>query len=49
MKLTIKSVGPNDFGTYKCVARNSIGETDGTIKIYSKFEDVVIDIIWIIE
>lgn len=37
MKLTIKSVGPTDFGTYKCVSKNSLGETDGSIKLYRKF------------
>ncbi|XP_060524878.1 neurotrimin-like [Cylas formicarius] len=34
MKLTIRSVGPADYGSYKCVAKNSLGETDGTIKLY---------------
>ncbi|XP_071051638.1 lachesin-like [Onthophagus taurus] len=34
MKLTIKSVGQNDYGSYKCVSKNSLGETDGTIKLY---------------
>ncbi|XP_065334602.1 opioid-binding protein/cell adhesion molecule homolog isoform X3 [Cloeon dipterum] len=34
MKLTIKSVGPEDFGSFKCVSKNSLGDTDGKIKIY---------------
>ncbi|XP_058820367.1 lachesin-like isoform X2 [Topomyia yanbarensis] len=34
MKLTIKEVDINDFGTYKCVVKNSLGETDGSIKVY---------------
>ncbi|XP_069702849.1 opioid-binding protein/cell adhesion molecule homolog isoform X2 [Periplaneta americana] len=34
MKLTIKSVAPSDFGSYKCVSKNSLGDTDGSIKLY---------------
>ncbi|ENN74036.1 hypothetical protein YQE_09361, partial [Dendroctonus ponderosae] len=34
MKLTIKNVSISDFGTYKCIAKNSLGETDGAIKLY---------------
>ncbi|KAK9504921.1 hypothetical protein O3M35_009088 [Rhynocoris fuscipes] len=34
MKLTIHSVSPSDFGSYKCVSKNSLGDTDGTIKLY---------------
>lgn len=38
MKLKIRAVGPNDFGTYRCVAKNSLGETDGNIKLDGKRE-----------
>lgn len=34
MKLTIISVTLSDYGTYQCVSKNSLGETDGTIKLY---------------
>ncbi|XP_012289027.1 lachesin isoform X2 [Orussus abietinus] len=34
MKLTVQSVRPTDFGAFKCVATNSLGETDGKIKLY---------------
>ncbi|KAJ9579031.1 hypothetical protein L9F63_024862, partial [Diploptera punctata] len=34
MKLTIKSVSLTDFGSYKCVSKNSLGDTDGSIKLY---------------
>ncbi|CAK9813617.1 Ntm [Anthophora plagiata] len=34
MKLTILSVGMSDYGTYKCISKNSLGETDGSIKLY---------------
>lgn len=37
MKLTINQIQQSDYGTYKCVAKNPRGETDGTIRLYSKF------------
>lgn len=37
MKLTIFSVSLADYGMYKCVAKNPRGETDGTIRLYGKF------------
>ena len=37
MKLKIRSVGPGDFGSYRCVAKNSLGETDGLIKLDGKY------------
>lgn len=36
MKLKIRNVGPKDFGSYKCVAQNSLGGTDGVIKLDGK-------------
>lgn len=27
----------NDYGSYKCVAKNPRGETDGGIRLYCKF------------
>jgi hypothetical protein len=37
MMLKIRSIKHNDFGSYKCVAKNSLGETDGIIKLDGKF------------
>ncbi|XP_054008666.1 neurotrimin-like [Hylaeus anthracinus] len=34
MKLTILSVGMSDYGTYKCISKNALGKTDGTIKLH---------------
>ncbi|XP_001606663.2 neurotrimin isoform X1 [Nasonia vitripennis] len=34
MKLTIRSVSQEDYGTYKCISKNSLGSTDGSIKLY---------------
>lgn len=36
MQLKIRTVGPSDFGSYRCVAKNSLGETDGLIKLDGK-------------
>jgi hypothetical protein len=36
MMLKIRSVSKSDFGSYKCVAKNSLGETDGVIKLDGK-------------
>lgn len=36
MKLTIKSVEKNDFGNFLCVTKNALGESNGSIKLYSK-------------
>ncbi|XP_028030175.1 lachesin-like [Bombyx mandarina] len=33
MKLTIRKVSPRDFSSYRCVAKNSLGETDGLIRL----------------
>lgn len=36
MRLTIFSVSIVDYTTYKCVAKNPRGETDGSIRLYGK-------------
>lgn len=41
MRLKIKKVGRNTFGTYSCISKNSLGDTDGTIKLYCKFIYIV--------
>uniref|UniRef100_A0A336LSY5 CSON003513 protein n=1 Tax=Culicoides sonorensis TaxID=179676 RepID=A0A336LSY5_CULSO len=34
MKLTIKSLAGADFGNYRCISKNSLGETEGSIRVY---------------
>ncbi|CAB3363422.1 Hypothetical predicted protein [Cloeon dipterum] len=34
MKLTIRNLREKDFGNYKCIAKNSLGETEGSIRLY---------------
>lgn len=36
MQLMIRRLKPEDFGEYHCVAKNSLGETEGTIKLYGE-------------
>lgn len=36
MKLSIKSISQSDFGSYKCVSKNLLGDTDGSIQLYGK-------------
>ncbi|XP_028176191.1 lachesin-like isoform X1 [Ostrinia furnacalis] len=33
MKLTVRKVSSRDFSSYRCVAKNSLGETDGLIRL----------------
>ncbi|XP_050724957.1 neurotrimin-like isoform X2 [Eriocheir sinensis] len=34
MKLVIHNLTQYDFNTYRCIAKNSLGETDGSIRLY---------------
>lgn len=36
MKLIVRPLKSTDFGVYKCVAKNSLGENEETIKIHRK-------------
>ena len=37
MKLRIHNVSAADFGTYRCMAKNSQGQTSGDIELYGNF------------
>jgi len=34
MVLVIRNMTFKDFGSYRCVAQNSLGKTDGLIRLY---------------
>ncbi|XP_043505010.1 lachesin-like isoform X2 [Polistes fuscatus] len=34
MKLHIKNLQAGDFGNYRCISKNSLGETEGSIRLY---------------
>lgn len=35
-KLEIHDVDSNDFGVYTCLSKNSLGETEGTVRLYGE-------------
>lgn len=37
MKLVVKLLKPSDFGVYKCIAKNSLGNSEEIIKVLRKF------------
>jgi len=32
----VKGLQSNDFGNYRCISKNSLGETEGSIRLYGK-------------
>lgn len=44
MRLTIYNIQATDYGIYKCVAKNPRGETDGTIRLYSKYTILTLNV-----
>jgi hypothetical protein len=36
MTLIIRNLSAEFFGGYRCIVRNSLGETDGMIRLYGK-------------
>lgn len=41
MKLVVKEINKEDFGVYRCVSKNALGETAGSVNLYSKFVNSV--------
>lgn len=38
MKLTIRNIQRQDLGSYRCAAKNSLGEMESNIRLYGEFE-----------
>ncbi|XP_063238751.1 lachesin-like [Bacillus rossius redtenbacheri] len=34
MRLTVRALEPVDFGNYRCISKNSLGESEGSIRLY---------------
>ncbi|KAJ8984271.1 hypothetical protein NQ317_009755 [Molorchus minor] len=43
MTLTINNIQQSDYGTYKCMAKNPRGETDGIIRLYTYEKSSALD------
>ncbi|KAL1462697.1 hypothetical protein WDU94_014511 [Cyamophila willieti] len=37
MKMTVRNLESKDFGSYKCISKNSLGETEGSIRLYGEY------------
>lgn len=37
MRVTIRNFQKNDVGSYRCLAKNSLGEVESNIRLYGKF------------
>lgn len=44
MKLTVRHLQSGDFGNYRCISKNSLGETEGSIRLYGSFIWIVVKI-----
>lgn len=38
MKLTVRNLQVHDFGNYRCISKNSLGETEGSIRLYGRWK-----------
>jgi neurotrimin len=39
MKLTVHNLQSRDYGNYRCISKNSLGETEGSIRLYGTLVD----------
>lgn len=37
MRLTVRNFRKSDFGGYKCISKNSIGDAEGNIRLYGEY------------
>lgn len=37
MSVTVKKFEKDDVGSYRCIAKNSLGEVDSSIRLYGEF------------
>ena len=37
-RLTVFNISKEDIGIYKCVSKNSLGETESTVRLYGMYD-----------
>lgn len=42
MTLTIRKFQKDDIGSYRCIAKNSLGEVDSSIRLYGKYHVIAL-------
>lgn len=40
MSVTVKKFEKDDVGSYRCIAKNSLGEVDSSIRLYGKLINI---------
>lgn len=41
MQLVVKDLHARDFGGYKCISKNSLGDAESGIRLYGKFSHLL--------
>lgn len=44
MMLTIRNLQKTDVGNYKCVAKNSLGDVESSIRLYGEYEFIIMNL-----
>lgn len=47
MTVTVRKFQKEDVGSYRCIAKNSLGEVDSSIRLYGEF-NIHVNFLWII-
>lgn len=44
MMLTIRNLQKTDVGNYKCVAKNSLGDVESSIRLYGEYKFIIMNL-----
>lgn len=43
MTMTVRAIQKEDMGSYRCIAKNSLGEVDSSIRLYGKCSRIFVN------